>query len=280
MCGTALRISVFVAIVACTLMNAAGTRAQSTPLLADSCQAALGAQACANLASAGVAPAAASGLYVALAQSSKTYSVGVAHGQPSKAGAEQAALAECKSTGANDCKILWSGQNSCVAYAINQTRTAVYTRTTMGMGYDPIRAFAAAEAIQHCTSDAGTQCTILAATCANDDLRWPSPLPLPSSGTPGSVDPGLVGVWTIAVPGGRWVWQITANGGYEFHSEAMDGVASNIGTFAAASGRYTLHATNLAWDDTGIYTINSSSSFVGTGKLGTGTWTRIASDDE
>ena len=253
--------------------------AQSMPQLGDSCQAALGAQACANLANAGPAHPA-SGLYVAVAASTSTVNAGVSHGQPTQAGAEQAALAECKATGATDCKVQRSAQNSCIGYAINITRGATSTSTIMGLSTNPIRAFAAAGAIKICESLLNNQCSILATPCSNDDLRWPSPLPLPTGGQPGSVDPNLVGTWALTVPGGRWVWQIGSNGMYEVHSEAMDGVASNIGTFVATAGRYTLHATNLTWDDTGIYTFQPPSSFVGTGRLGTGTWVKIPADDE
>ncbi len=253
--------------------------AQSMPQLGDSCQGALGAQACANLANAGPAHPA-SGLYVAVAASTSTVNAGVSHCQPTQAGAEQAALAECKATGATDCKVQRSAQNSCIGYAINITWNGKSNTTIMGLSTNPIRAFAAAGAIKICESMLNNQCSILAAPCSNDDLRWPSPLPLPTGGQPGSVDPNLVGTWALTVPGGRWVWQIGSNGTYQVHSEAMDGVASNIGTFVATAGRYTLHATNLTWDDTGIYTFQPPTSFVGTGRLGTGTWVKIPADDE
>ncbi len=266
-------------LIVATAILSVVARAQSMPQLGDSCQAALGAQACANLAKAGPTHPA-KGLYVAVAASTSTVNAGVSHGQPTQAGAEQAALAECNATGATDCKVQRSAQNSCIGYAINITRNATNTSTIMGLSTNPIRAFAAAGAIKICESMLNNQCSILAAPCSNDDLRWPSPLPLPSDGQPGSVDPKLVGAWALTVPGGRWIWQISSNGTYEVHSEAMDGVASNIGTFGATAGRYTLHATNLTWDDTGIYTFMPPSSFVGTGKLGTGTWVKIPADDE
>lgn len=74
--------------------------------------------------------------------------------------------------------------------------------------------------------------------------------------------------------------QVSAGGTYEVHSEALDGTPSSIGTFIATGGRYTLHATNLSYDDTGTYSFEAPGNMVATGKLGTGTWHKIAKDDE
>ncbi len=76
------------------------------------------------------------------------------------------------------------------------------------------------------------------------------------------------------------MWQISVNGTYTFHSEATDGTLPNDGTVTASNGHYTLHAINTQWDDQGTYTLPSSGVMVGVGKLGTGTWYRIAADPE
>ncbi|MFZ0337053.1 MAG: hypothetical protein WAL45_03415, partial [Terracidiphilus sp.] len=121
-------------------------------------------------------------------------------------------------------------------------------------------------------------CGVRLALCSSDDPRWASPLPLPPGGKPGSVDPALVGLWKLNVGSGIWVWQISANGTYEVHSEALDGTLPNAGTFTASNGKYTLHATSTTWDDLGTYSMQGPAAVSMTGKLGTGTWVRIVSD--
>ena len=37
-----------------------------------------------------------------------------------------------------------------------------------------------------------------------------------------------------------------------FYSEAPDGAPTHMGTFAAKSGRYTMHSTNMPGDDSRI----------------------------
>ena len=37
-----------------------------------------------------------------------------------------------------------------------------------------------------------------------------------------------------------------------------------------------MHSTNLTWDDTGTYRYQTPKTLVMTGKLGTGTWQRVA----
>ncbi len=68
-----------------------------------------------------------------------------------------------------------------------------------------------------------------------------------------------------------------ANGTYEFHSEAEDATPSHSGVFLASSGKWSLKSTS-GFDDTdgGNYTLQSSNVMVMTGKLGTGTWTRVS----
>ena len=116
------------------------------------------------------------------------------------------------------------------------------------------------------------------APCGNDDVRFPSPLPLPPGGKPGSVDPALVGLWGLNVSAGIWVWQISANGTYTFHSEAPDNTPSHDGTFTANNGKYTLHAISMHWDDQGTYAMQGSTAVMMSEKLGKGSWQRITMD--
>jgi hypothetical protein len=75
---------------------------------------------------------------------------------------------------------------------------------------------------------------------------------------------------------GYWVLEIGRNGTYTFHSEAADGAATNMGTFTANNGRWIMHATSLTSDDAGTYKYQTPGTLTMTGKLGTGTWQRIA----
>jgi hypothetical protein len=90
----------------------------------------------------------------------------------------------------------------------------------------------------------------------------------------GEVDPRTVGDWAIAVPSGRWVWRIKSGGGFEFRSEANDGVKPSAGTFAAKAGRWSL-STPDGYSDGGIYTFPKPDTFLATGHLGTGAWRRL-----
>ncbi len=100
-----------------------------------------------------------------------------------------------------------------------------------------------------------------------------------SRGVAQSVDPSLVGTWEMTVPNeagaALWVWEVRANGTYDFHAEGPGNVPSHHGTFQAAKGKYVLNAANLDWHDTGTYdppayTIVRMTS----NRLGTGYWTR------
>jgi hypothetical protein len=89
-----------------------------------------------------------------------------------------------------------------------------------------------------------------------------------------AIDPGAIGTWVVSMNNGRWVWKTDANGAYDFHSEAADGVASHAGKFSAAGGYWWLQATN-GYADGGTYTL-SPDAFIATGHLGTATWQRPA----
>ena len=256
--------------------------AQTTPSVGDACQTTQTVAACQSLSKTRTAKPA-SGLYVALASSFTMGFAGLSHGQTSQNSAEQIALANCKAMGANDCKVVKSGQNSCVAMSTYYAVFGMGTLINFGYGQNASRSGAAAQSLAECGIASGQICTLRATSCSSDNPAFASPLPLPTGGKPGSVDSNLVGTWETDIGGpngGRWVWQISANGTYEVHSEAFDGAPSNAGTFSAKGGLYTLHATNFVWDDAGSYTFQPPGTLVASGKLGNGTWHKIAQEDE
>ncbi len=89
-------------------------------------------------------------------------------------------------------------------------------------------------------------------------------------------DPNTIGSWEVAVPGGRWVWIVATDGSYTFHSEAGDGVAAQMGMFAASGGYWWLLAAN-GYADGGTYNFQAADSLTTTGHLGTATWHHPAS---
>jgi len=219
-------------------------------------------------------PAKAQGFgYAAIAISPSTMNAGAEKGTTTQASVENGALQYCANKGARDCKVL-SAVNGCVALAVAATPVP----NQFGLASAPTRDKAAANALAACTKDGGNNCFVSLSPCGSDDVRFASPLPLPPGGKTGSVDPAVVGLWGLNVNGGIWVWQITANGTYTFHSEATDGTQPNNGTFAASNGKYTDHAFNTPWDDQGTYTMQGTTAMVMSGKSGTGTWYRMAAD--
>ncbi|HMG85949.1 MAG TPA: DUF4189 domain-containing protein [Terracidiphilus sp.] len=254
------------------ILGGADARAQDVPApgMEDACIQNLGYLACEE----GSHPPATQQLvilhFAALAISPSTLTAGGAHGRNSQAEAEQTALQNCGRNGAKDCKVLNWAQNECVSLAVN------YPTKQYGFSAADNRNGAANSALSQCRATGGKSCVVITAPCAGDDVLWSAPLPLPTGVLAGKVDPVMVGTWEMIRNPGRWIWRVAANGTYEFHSEAIDNTPSNAGTFTAASGHYTLHAITMEWDDTGTYTVQSQDVVVATGKLGTGTWKRIA----
>jgi len=270
-----------VSIIGLIILRNFAAHAQPSLKLGDSCQLTQSAQACASLAKASPKPA--SGLWAAIAVSGTTLVAGVAHGQSSQSAAEKLAIAKCAAMGAKDCAVTTWIQGSCVGFAGSMLSVGSASMTFAGYGKGSDRAAAESQAIASCKGGPQIHCTINVTSCAGDNPAYASPLPLPSGGQPGSIDSNWVGTWELnpyGPDGGRWVMQIGANGTYEVHSEALDATPSNVGTFSAKNGSYTVHATNISWDDTGTYTFQPPGTMVATGKLGTGTWTKIARDDK
>jgi hypothetical protein len=219
-------------------------------------------------------PAAAQGFgYAAIAVSPSTMWSSAEKGTTTEASVDSGALQICQEKGAKDCKV-FSAVNGCVALATAPTPVP----NQFGLSTAPTRDGAAANAVAACTKMGGINCVVSLSPCGSDDVRFASPLPLPPGGKPGSVDPGLVGLWGLNVSSGIWVWQISVNGTYTFHSEAPDNTLPHAGTFTASNGKYTLRALTTSWDDQGTYTMQGSTAVSMTGKLGTGTWTRITAD--
>ena len=208
--------------------------------------------------------------FAALAISKADFRAGSAHGQPSRAAAEQLALQICRRNGGANCKVLNSGNGLCFGLAMSTHHN------NFGQDYDADRARAGAKALARCTATGVADCWVVVATCAGDDPRWASPLPLPPAPAhPAPVDPRTVGTWQFLVNPGYWYWQIGPHGTYTAYSQAMDGAGSHAGTFTASNGHWSMQATNGSHDE-GTYTFQSPDAWVVTGKLGTGAWRRAA----
>jgi hypothetical protein len=93
-------------------------------------------------------------------------------------------------------------------------------------------------------------------------------LPMSNSAT---VDPNLVGIWNLPFKNGPWVWEISDDGTYKFHSEAGDGAPSHAGAFSATNGQWSLMATT-GYNDHGLYLFQAPNIWMGTGQLGAAAW--------
>jgi len=212
--------------------------------------------------------------YGAVAISPSTLTVGGSHGEGSRNDAIQKALQNCRRGRAKDCTVPSAG-DGCAAVATTANPPGVPGAWGADIGRD--RAAAAAAALSQCNLH-GKGCAVRVALCGGDDVRWSSPMPLPPGDKPGSVDSRLVGTWSLLRNPGYWLWKIGPNGTYTFYSEAPDGAPTHVGTFAAKDGHYTMHSTNMPGDDAGTYRYQAPGTLVATGKLGTGTWQRVARD--
>lgn len=226
-------------------------------------------------------PAAAQNLWAAVAVSPSSENNGGGHAESSQAAADRIALQQCQKSGARDCKIVASISRGCVVLAT----PSVPVPNHFGFGSNPSRELAASNALAQCTNGGGKDCGVRIAQCSFDDPRWASPLPLPPVVLPGTVDPALVGLWKLNASNGIWVWQITANGTYSFHSAAPASPGNqpmHNGTFTTSNGKYTMHAINVVFDTQGTYTIEGSSK--GTlqmnGSSGSSTWYRTRLDPD
>ena len=238
--------------------------AQIVPGAEDSCIETLGYLGCGALSQPGGARQLVVLYWGALAISESTMKAGASHGENSEEAAEQTALANCRRNGPTDCKILTQASNRCLSLAMG------YPGIHYGYSPGSDRNAAAAGALAQCRSRGGNNCAVVVAPCTLDDRRWSAPLPLPSGSATATVDPNAVGTWEFVKNPGRWIWRITRNGTYEFHSEAGDGAPSHAGSLTAQDGRWTIRALNFPYADGGTYTFQAPGTLVATGKLGTG----------
>lgn len=93
---------------------------------------------------------------------------------------------------------------------------------------------------------------------------------------PAKLDSNLIGTWKVPVKSGTWVWEIAANGNYQFHSEARDGAPSHSGVVTASNGQWTLTATTglPGYTDNGQYLFQAPNIWMAKGKWAGGAWIR------
>ena len=97
------------------------------------------------------------------------------------------------------------------------------------------------------------------------------------------VDPRVVGRWvhqTMNPQGGtvRWIWEIAGDGAYSFRSEGAGGPPAHGGRGRFAEGQWSLQATHgqPGLTDSGVYQVIGSDHVFFVGRLGPGTWQRMA----
>jgi hypothetical protein len=89
--------------------------------------------------------------------------------------------------------------------------------------------------------------------------------------TTAPVDPALVGTWKLAQPGLSMIWQIRADGSYRYFGVNARPF-EHWGTMEASGGRWS--SRWAGGTDGGSYTLTGN-TWVETGKVGTGTWSRV-----
>ena len=209
--------------------------------------------------------------WASLAISQSSARSGSSHGETSRDSADQTALANCRRSGALDCKLVFWAENKCLALAMGPGGAYGYDSGTT-------RAGAAANAMRQCGNHSAN-CNVVTTPCAGDDAALPGRLPLPAGSKGARVDPRMVGIWELAVSHGRWIWEIGSGGTYEFHSEAPDGAPPHSGMLSSADGNWSTRSVNgYDWTDSGTYEFQSTSAFTATGTLGEATWTKVSDD--
>ena len=98
------------------------------------------------------------------------------------------------------------------------------------------------------------------------------PTESPAASTPPSIDSALIGTWKFDGFTADMFWVVRADGSYRLHGWGA-GNQQQRGHFEGAKGQWSIHAPN--WQDAGTYTLADASTWVVTGKLGTGTWKRV-----
>jgi hypothetical protein len=205
-----------------------------------------------------------------------TSGMGVATGQASADAAEKLARSKCAANNGNKSCIVSKTTAGCFGLAVAPNGELVSTtlddpKTTRVAAWFDIQ--------NACIKGGDAGCRVHATACAGDDPRAEPPFPLPPELKGGKVDPAVVGIWEFPMNPGRWVWEIGANGNYQFHTEAPDNAPSHAGTFVANDGTWTLLASagsaGFVDQDGGTYLMQGPDTMVMTGKYGAGAWQRI-----
>jgi hypothetical protein len=103
---------------------------------------------------------------------------------------------------------------------------------------------------------------------AASQLPPTSPAPL----TQPSIDAALVGTWKFDGFTADMFWVVRADGSYRLHGWGA-GNQQQRGRFEGVQGQWSINAPN--WQDAGTYQLVDASTWVVTGKFGTGTWKRV-----
>jgi hypothetical protein len=111
---------------------------------------------------------------------------------------------------------------------------------------------------------AAAAATALALANPANDQDMPAP-------TTSKVDPALVGMWKLAMPGLSMFWQIRADGSYRYFGVNARPF-EHWGTIEASGGHWATRW--LGGQDGGSYTV-SGNTWQETGKAGTGNWQRV-----
>lgn len=85
------------------------------------------------------------------------------------------------------------------------------------------------------------------------------------------LDPALVGMWKLAMPGMRIFWQVRGDGSYRYFGVNARPF-EHWGTMEASAGRWSSRWAGGV--DGGSYTVNGN-TWQETGKAGTGNWQRV-----
>jgi hypothetical protein len=94
----------------------------------------------------------------------------------------------------------------------------------------------------------------------------------PAPSTQPSIDAALVGTWKFDGFTADMFWVVRADGSYRLHGWGA-GNQQQCGRFEGVNGQWSINAPN--WQDAGTYTLADASTWVVTGKFGTGTWKRV-----
>jgi Domain of unknown function (DUF4189) len=210
-------------------------------------------------------PAAPDG-WVVVAFSEPDFAAAVAHGFTSGEAATVEAMTACRRNGGADCKVLWSGVNTCIALTESINRRP----WIRAIGEGGSRSEAVRDGLLRCRRAGGDNCLVRNTPCSHDNNLFPSPFE-PASDV-AIVDPRTVGTWELPVGKGRWVWTIDRRGTYAFRDETSG--ASHSGSFAS-NGKVWAIRISTGPSDSGPYSFRNADTMTATGVLGTADWHRV-----